>query len=475
MPGAGNFLMSCNSRKLQIYIVSHKTEYGHFDPENFSLREEAVKWMEKMRFFESSYFGLNKKDIFFADTREEKVNIISRLNCDWFIDDLPEVFDENNFPKSTSKILFGFYNSNFYKNRTILTNWSDIFKKIFNHQMSNDIIFWVKEMTDNSIDSVERISGRGNSSIYKINDIRGKSYALKHYPDLLLDERPRLKTEFSVLSLLRKHGFKNVPKPIEMNDDLNLGLYEWVDGEKVLQPLDSDLNEAISFIVKLVNVSKNFLKSKELVAASEACLSAHVLVNQVDRRLSELQRLSLDSEALSVFLEKKLTPIWEQVKDKSVLLWPEESRISNLAIGKQILSPSDYGFHNCLKLSDGSLKFLDFDYFGWDDPVKLVADFIWHPAMSLNSEMKKKWKFAMLKLFSNDIYFEERLKAAMPLYGIRWALIILNEFRPHLAQKRKAAANSKEYDIGKSQKAQLIKADYYCNQVESMISNIAYN
>ena len=38
MPGAGNFLMSCNSRKFQIYIVSHKTEYGHFDPENFSLK-----------------------------------------------------------------------------------------------------------------------------------------------------------------------------------------------------------------------------------------------------------------------------------------------------------------------------------------------------------------------------------------------------------------------------------------------------
>ena len=33
-----------------------------------------------------------------------------------------------------------------------------------------------------------------------------------------------------------------------------------------------------------------------------------------------------------------------------------------MSISKQILSPSDYGFHNSLKLSDGSLIFLDFDY-----------------------------------------------------------------------------------------------------------------
>jgi hypothetical protein len=80
-----------------------------------------------------------------------------------------------------------------------------------------------------------------------------------------------------------------------------------------------------------------------------------------------------------------------------------------------------------------------------------------------------------LKLFSNDIYFEERLNAAMPLYGIRWALIILNEFLPHLAQKRKTASNSIEYDIKESQKAQLIKANYYCEQVENMIPDIVYN
>ena len=93
--------------------MSHKTEFGHFDPEKIPLRKEAMKWMEIKRFFDSQNFGINKDNIHFANTREEKVDKIARLNCTFFIDDLPEVFMEPVFPNKTKKILFGkFSNSN---------------------------------------------------------------------------------------------------------------------------------------------------------------------------------------------------------------------------------------------------------------------------------------------------------------------------------------------------------------------------
>ena len=76
----------------------------------------------------------------------------------------------------------------------------------------------------------------------------------------------------------------------------------------------------------------------------------------------------------------------------------------------------------------------------------------------------------MLKLFSGDPYFAKRLNSAMPLYGIRWALIVLNEFLPELAQKRKDAAGSEEYDLEKRQKIQLKKATQYCERVKTRIS-----
>ena len=51
MSGVANFFLSCNVREHKIFIVSHKTEYGHFDPEKISLRHEALKWMKMKCFF----------------------------------------------------------------------------------------------------------------------------------------------------------------------------------------------------------------------------------------------------------------------------------------------------------------------------------------------------------------------------------------------------------------------------------------
>ena len=56
----------------------------------------------------------------------------------------------------------------------------------------------------------------------------------------------------------------------------------------------------------------------------------------------------------------------------------------------QVLSPSDFGFHNAILKESGDLVFLDFEYFGRDDPVKLMADFIWHPGMKLSNLQKRR-------------------------------------------------------------------------------------
>ena len=168
MPGVANFVFSCKVRNHRIYIVSHKTEYGHFDPERISLRGEALKWMDTNRFFDPEYFGINNEDVFFADTREEKVNIIDRLNCGWFIDDLPEVFDEKHFPTTTKKILFGTHDPDQCQDRMVLNSWRKISEQTMGQITNQDVICWVKGILNHSLEHVEKIPGRGNSSIYKI-------------------------------------------------------------------------------------------------------------------------------------------------------------------------------------------------------------------------------------------------------------------------------------------------------------------
>ena len=53
-------------------------------------------------------------------------------------------------------------------------------------------------------------------------------------------------------------------------------------------------------------------------------------------------------------------------------------RNSNYLTKNKILSPSDVGFHNILRIKN-KLYFHDFEYAGWDDPYKLVVDILIQP------------------------------------------------------------------------------------------------
>ena len=62
-----------------------------------------------------------------------------------------------------------------------------------------------------------------------------------------------------------------------------------------------------------------------------------------------------------------------------------------------ILSPSDISLGNILtnKKKD---YYIDFEYFGWDDPCKLISDLLWHP------KNKISYKLA-INLYQNLLFF----------------------------------------------------------------------
>ena len=57
----------------------------------------------------------------------------------------------------------------------------------------------------------------------------------------------------------------------------------------------------------------------------------------------------------------------------------------------------------------------------------------------------------------------------MPFYGLRWALIILNEFLPQVVTKRKEAKRENNYNIISILKQQLQRSEEYCLSVQKMI------
>lgn len=105
-PGLADFLRHANRRGDTLIIVSHKTEFGHFDPDRVNLRDAALGWMSGQGFFDPDGFAMRRDDVHFASTRAEKLKRIAAVSCDVFVDDLEEVLGDPDFPPSVRRILF---------------------------------------------------------------------------------------------------------------------------------------------------------------------------------------------------------------------------------------------------------------------------------------------------------------------------------------------------------------------------------
>ena len=71
----------------------------------------------------------------------------------------------------------------------------------------------------------------------------------------------------------------------------------------------------------------------------------------------------------------------------------------------------------------------------------------------------------MFILFSQDSELAERFRAAWPIYGLRWALIILNEFHWDSWQKRVDAKPHLRLRRRHIEQQQLWKAQQICQRI----------
>lgn len=129
--GADLFLREARDSGRDVFIVSHKTEFGHYDPDRVNLRDAALAWMEMQGFFHPDGFGIPTGNVTFAATRAEKIAAIRALSVDVFIDDLPEVLEDDDFPASVTGILFTGGIDPVGRHPRALAHWRDITAMVF--------------------------------------------------------------------------------------------------------------------------------------------------------------------------------------------------------------------------------------------------------------------------------------------------------------------------------------------------------
>lgn len=130
-PGVREFLAACRKAGASVHIVSHKTQFGHQDPDRVDLREAARGWLKSVGLIDTADAAISADNVYFEDTLAAKVERLASLQLDIFIDDLVDVFEQPHFPKATRSILFTQSRPPHPAHCEPLATWADIHRGVF--------------------------------------------------------------------------------------------------------------------------------------------------------------------------------------------------------------------------------------------------------------------------------------------------------------------------------------------------------
>ena len=100
------FLDYCKDANVEVFVVSHKTQFAaQDDNREYDLIAHAKEWLLKNKIV-SDAGPIKKENIFFEPTRSKKIGRIADIGCDIFIDDLYEVLQDDSFPVASAPWLF---------------------------------------------------------------------------------------------------------------------------------------------------------------------------------------------------------------------------------------------------------------------------------------------------------------------------------------------------------------------------------
>jgi hypothetical protein len=460
--GVIDFFKKIQQYDVELFIVSHKSNYSNFDKTK-DLRHWARQWMSQNNI--TSY--IPTENINFEETLPEKVERINSLNFHFFIDDLQKVYDHSTFTKNCNKILFNDPEST-SKDVLQFNNWSDI--SFFLEQQS--LFMKEKGFVLNPLRILKR---EGNNRLFQGSSPENSSLILKSYSNNKEDERKRGVKETKAYNLLEKHGLTNTPKLIFHDSNLNFSCLSYIEGqigtEVEYQPWMGD--KMVEFMLKLNEVYLND-SSSPYEYATDGRNSFADYTTIIERRFAAIREGIEHSNELKTFFLPTINELAEYKVKVFEQFASGASKLSNFMNtpferSQLTLSPSDFGLHN-MKVDQKEVFFLDFEYFGVDDPAKLWADFYHH----IGFELAKEERLRLIKRYAASTPcngFSTRIQLVEPLIQLEWVLIVLNicqkgtlerKLHTNPEEKRQTLINSRLQKartmlsfLGKSQSIQL--------------------
>ncbi len=283
------------------------------------------------------------------------------------------------------------------------------------------------------VQSIQKINHMGNNRLFEVL-VNNNKYLLKEY-SIIQKNWDRGKTEFEAVKYLNQKRFGEVPMCINYYPEDNIGIYSFEEGRVLnIKDVNSDhISLGVDFITKLHKINDEDKRGFKPERTARFSLISYVEL--LENRLESIEKNFYGSSDNKYFLNNLVKEKINELKS-NVLPYGEIYINRKLRLNEQVLTSGDFGFHNMLYNGKKS-KFIDFEYFGRDDPVKEILNFLHHDKNTdLDRKLKEQFLEEYKKIINVDQFFEERLTLADPLIGMNWVLIgcgfLNNDYYQHM-------------------------------------------
>ena len=400
--GFKKFSYRCKILGHKLEIVSHKSKLSFI--KKIDLIFPAKKFIND---------NIKVDKIFFFENLNKKISHINKSDYDFFIDDLPLVLSQINLPYK-KKIFFNRAIKTIDKNYLNKKNWKEIENYILNDPTNSEILVYFKKKYFNKKLKIINKYSSNNSRVLNISDKNNFNFKVK----IAKRSKQRIRLEYKKI-----FHFSNLqpdfhPTPINYNSVYGFATYSWIEGNFIKSVNKKYMDSVIQYL-SIINNNLNQKKKLYKFKASAACFSNYDIFLQINSRFNSFSKIK--NKNLSLYL-KNLNEYFLNLKSNcktfNKIMFPKKDLI---------ISPSDLSIKNFIYSYNNDLFFIDYEYFGYDDSIKLLCDTIIHPANNLNKKYAKYFIYNF-NLYIRSINFD-RLKKYFHFYCIIWCLIILNPIK----------------------------------------------
>ena len=303
----------------------------------------------------------------------------------------------------------------------------------------------VENLLGSGIDRFDFIEGGSNNILAKAGN-RYVSFVVKVYFYDEQDRRDRLNVEYSILSFLWENGVRCIPEPIAVDWDKKIAIYRFIEGSKP-DATTIKLEDVLCLSSLLHDMwdLRSVKRALELPVASDACFSLSDYMTTVENRFNKLHESIKDDNCGKAALQFLKNDFYNFFVEEQEKLNKNNDYSVSIPQSMRTLSPSDVGFINAIKTPQNKCIFFDFEYAGWDDPAKMIADVIHHPGVPIPDNCRQPFVEDALTWLGDSGEIASRLGAVIPAVGLKWCLIILNEFES-VSRKRRKFARTEGYE-----------------------------